>query len=194
MLLNENFLREEARRMKFQFSYDDIIKENIYLAEHSDPTQIKTYDIFLSHSSLDQDLVLALVRLFNQARYSVYVDWIEDSELDRNNVTKCTATILKKRMIQSRGLAYVSTKNITNSKWCPWELGYFDGRKNERCCILPVMEGKRFEGQEYLGLYPYLTYSQIKDSDKYDFWVYEQETEKYVKLRSWLDGKNPFYH
>ena len=56
------------------------------------------------------------------------------------------------------------------------------------------MEGKRFEGQEYLGLYPYLTYSQIKDSDKYDFWVYEQETEKYVKLRSWLDGKNPFYH
>ena len=120
MLLNENFLREEARRMKFQFSYDDIIKENIYLAEHSDPTQIKTYDIFLSHSSLDQDLVLALVRLFNQARYSVYVDWIEDSELDRNNVTKCTATILKKRMIQSRGLAYVSTKNITNSKSCPW--------------------------------------------------------------------------
>lgn len=194
MLLNEKFLREEARKMKFQFSYHDIIKENTYLAEHSEPTRIKTYDIFLSHSSLDQDLVLALVRLFNQARYSVYVDWIEDSELDRNNVTKCTATVLKKRMTQSRGLAYVSTKNITNSKWCPWELGYFDGRKNERCCILPVMEGKRFEGQEYLGLYPYLTYSQIKDSDKYDFWVYEQETEKYVKLRSWLDGKKPFYH
>ena len=105
MLLNENFLREEAKKMNTQFAHSDIIRENTYLAEHYDSAEEHLYDIFLSHSSLDHDLVLTLVHLFNQAGYSVYVDWIEDQQLDRNNVTKSTATILKKRMQQSRGLA-----------------------------------------------------------------------------------------
>lgn len=194
MLLNENFLREEARKMNTQFAHSDIIRENTYLAENYDPTEKKTYDIFLSHSSLDHDLVLALVHLFNQAGYSVYVDWIEDPQLDRNNVTKSTATVLKQRMKQSRCLAYVSTKNITNSKWCPWELGYFDGKNDEQCCILPVMMGNRFDGQEYLGLYPYLTYSINTRTDKYDFWVHEQDSDKYILLSLWLSGSKPYFH
>lgn len=194
MLLNEKFLREEARKMNSQFAHSDIIRENTYLAEHYDSAEEKSYDIFLSHSSLDHDLVLALVHLFNQAGYSVYVDWIEDQQLDRNNVTKSTATVLKKRMKQSRGLAYVSTKNITNSKWCPWELGYFDGKSNERCCVLPIMEGSSFKGQEYLGLYPYLSYLKIRGTDKYDFWVYEQDSDKYIILSAWLSGSKPYFH
>jgi hypothetical protein len=42
----------------------------------------------------------------------------------------------------------------------PWELGYFDGFKG-KVAILPVVEGNvntdAFTGQEYLGLYPYVT-------------------------------------
>jgi len=48
----------------------------------------------LSHSSLDKIKVLALVDLFNKAGFSVYVDWIEDTQLDRNNVTVDTAKTL----------------------------------------------------------------------------------------------------
>ena len=88
----------------------------------------------------------------------------------------------------------MSTKNITNSKWCPWELGYFDGRKNERCCILPVMSGSRFEGQEYLGLYPYIEYEKSNKTGKYEFWVNEQGSDKYIILRQWLKGEEPYRH
>jgi hypothetical protein len=38
----------------------------------------------------------------------------------------------------------------------PWELGYFDGLRQGRIAILPLVatEGAAFRGQEYLGLYP----------------------------------------
>lgn len=194
MLLSKEFLREQANKRKSAFAHGEIIGKNDYLASHYDSKEGKSYDVFLSHSSLDHDLILELVDLFNKSGYSVYVDWIEDRELDRSKVSKDTAELLRRRMDKSRSLAYISTKNISNSKWCPWELGYFDGKKNERCCILPIMRGNTFEGQEYLGLYPYLTYEKIKDSDRYDFWVNEQKSSKYVRLAFWLSGEAPGNH
>ncbi len=78
---------------------------------------------------MDKVQVLALVKLFNKHHFSVYVDWIEDKQLDRKDVNVKTANLLRERMKQSKCLSYLTTKNITNSKWCPWELGYFDGLK-----------------------------------------------------------------
>ena len=72
-----------------------------------------------------------MVDLFVNAGYAVYVDWIEDEELDRSEVTPKTAQLLKKRMNSSQGLAYVASSNTAQSKWCPWELGYFDGKEKE---------------------------------------------------------------
>ena len=94
----------------------------------------------------------------------------------------------------SKGLSYVATGNAVNSKWCPWELGYFDGKKNGRCCILPIMESQIFQGQEYLGLYPYMQYAQVSGEDRNEFWIYNQGTDEYVILRSWLDGSEPYRH
>ena len=127
--------------------------------------------------------------MFIDAGYAVYVDWIEDPELDRSNVTVETARILKKRMNSSKGLAYISTTNIVSSRWCPWELGYFDGKKNNRCCILPIMAPGEFNGQEYLGLYPYLRYDHLENTVKNDFLVYNQTSNKHITLREWLNGK-----
>ena len=72
---------------------------------------------------------MSLVDLFVNAGYAVYVDWIEDEELDRSEVMPKMAQLLKKRMNSSQGLAYVASSNTAQSKWCPWELGYFDGKK-----------------------------------------------------------------
>lgn len=144
------------------------------------------YDVFLSHRYTDADFVITLVDMFNNAGYSVYVDWIEDSQLDRSNVTETTADLLRKRMNASRSLAYVATDNSSYSKWCPWELGYMDGKKN-RCCILPILEyaGSDFKGTEYLGLYPYIEY---KEQD-HDFWIYNQKNQsRYIRLHDWLNG------
>ena len=200
MLLSKSYLMQQAE-MRNIYEYGEgrqqIINENVELSQRFDSTQQKMkneYDVFLSHSSLDKRLVLTLVNLFNEAGYSVYVDWIEDTQLDRSNVNKSTASILRNRMNDSKGLSYVATSNSTNSKWCPWELGYFDGKKDSRCCILPVMEGSSFQGQEYLGLYPYIQYNKVYGGDHYDFWIYNQGTDEYIILSSWLSGRNPYRH
>lgn len=58
-------------------------------------------------------------------------------------------------MKQSDSLLYIATENASGSKWMPW-VGYFDGHKPGNVAILPVLdsENQKFEGQEYLGLYP----------------------------------------
>lgn len=48
--------------------------------------------------------------------YYVYVDWIEDKHLDRKNVNRETAEVLKSRRSHSKCLFYVTTENSTNSK------------------------------------------------------------------------------
>lgn len=68
----------------------------------------------------------------------MHVDWINDPELDREYVTESTAQLLRKRMKCCKGLSYIATSNIVDSKWCPWALGYFDGISEEKCCMLPV--------------------------------------------------------
>ena len=200
MILSKSYLTQQANNRnisEYGNKRQQIINENFELAHRFDSTlnkRVKEYDIFLSHSSLDKRLVLTLVELFNDAGYSVYVDWIEDTQLDRSNVNKDTANVLRNRMNTSKGLAYVATSNATNSKWCPWELGYFDGKKGSRCCILPIMDNTTFRGQEYLGLYPYIEYEKYANKNEYDFWVYNQGTNEYVILRSWLSGNEPYIH
>ena len=88
----------------------------------------------------------------------------------------------------------MATSNVSDSKWCQWELGYFDGNKNSRCCILPIMDRKVFRGQEYLGLYPYIEYDKVQGKESYDFWVCDQGMRDYVVLRAWLNGINPYQH
>lgn len=152
------------------------------------------YDLFLSHSYLDKILVYTIVNLFNNAGYSVYVDWMVDMQLDRSKINRTTAETLRKRMDTCHGLAYISTTNIVNSKWCPWELGYVDGKTKGRCAILPVMAtgSDTFKGQEYLSLYPYIDYEKQKGSDKKEFWVNDpQDSSQYITLKKWLSGCDP---
>lgn len=178
---NKNIQDNENAKTRILANNERIGNENLAKKKQ------KKYDIFLSHSYIDQIQILSLIDLFNEAEYSVYVDWIEDSTLDRTNVTFKTANMLKKRMNVSQGLAYVATENSTQSKWCPWELGYFDGKSKSKCCILPIMEPGEFNGQEYLGVYPYLRYDIVDGDIKKDFWVYNARNDTHIRLREWLE-------
>ncbi len=114
------------------------------------------FDIFLSHSLRDAEVVLGVKTILEQVGLSVYVDWIVDPQLDRDRISAATAQQLRIRMIQCSSLIYVATAAATESKWMPWELGYFDGRRSaEAVAILPLVEYQgQYIGQEYLGLYP----------------------------------------
>ena len=112
------------------------------------------YDIFLSHSSEDAAVIAGARTLLEAEGLKVYVYWIEDGQAAR--VTKATAGNLRSRMQHCRGLIYASSQASPQSKWMPWELGYFDGRKPGRVAIFPLTSsaGSSFVGQEYLALYP----------------------------------------
>ncbi len=185
MILDERTIRAAADEARLNSSY------YTYRFRRFDAAD--TYDLFISHSFRDKDLIAGLYRLFDKAGYKVYIDWIDDSGLDRTNVTKETAELIRKRIKSSLGLAYVATANATSSKWCPWELGVSDGMHG-RACILPVMTSE-FKGQEYLNLYPYLEYAKTRNGERDEFWVTDQsDKSKYIILRNWLKGGKPERH
>ena len=119
------------------------------------------FDVFLSHSYEDAEVIAGIKIMIEREGLSVYVDWIEDSQADRSKVTPATANMLRRRMNHCRFLLFATSKASPNSKWMPWELGYFDGMRHEGVGILPIIQTptSSFAGQEYLGLYP--EYEQI---------------------------------
>lgn len=127
----------------------------ILLRESRDTYQ-SSFDVFLSHSFMDQELVLGAKQLLEEKGLTVYVDWIDDPLLDRTAVTRATAEKIRGRMRQCRTLLYLHSANATKSKWCPWELGYFDAftHPSRRVFIFPVTAADRaYTSQEYLNLY-----------------------------------------
>jgi hypothetical protein len=133
---------------EFAANSAQVIKE-----AHEKTKDIREFDIFLSHSHNDRVLVLGLYRILTNAGYSVYVDWIKDSYLNRANVTRATIQLLKHRLRACDCLMYATTENHSKSKWMPWEAGFFDGYDGH-VAILPVVNrGSSFVGQEYLASY-----------------------------------------
>jgi hypothetical protein len=151
------------------------------------------YDVFLSHRFLDAREVLALKLILESFGFTVFVDWVESPQVDRAQVSKETAAYLRDAMNRSLSLLYAASENSSGSKWMPWELGYSDGLHG-RIAIIPVKEQEAstesFTGQEYLGLYPYV--SVMRDtSGKEVIWVNEGSST-YVSLKDWLNGIKPY--
>lgn len=150
----------------------------------------KTYDIFLSHSIRDAELILGMKAIFEDLGYSVYVDWIEDPQMDRSKVTKATADKLRQRMDSSKSLFFVTTTNAESSRWMPWECGFFDGKK-EKVAIVPIQStstDNTYSGQEYLGLYPYVVKQQSTEK-KEMIWI-RKSAKVYVAYDTWVSTPN----
>lgn len=114
------------------------------------------FDIFLSHSTDDAVTIAGIKTILERDGSKVYVDWIDDPQLDRSRVSAATADVLRRRMRASASLMYVSSKSSSASRWMPWELGYFDGMRPGRVAILPIVEASdsEYTGIEFVGLYP----------------------------------------
>ena len=157
-------------------------------------TTTRKYDIFLSHAFKDAELILGVKAKLEEYGYSVYIDWLEDPQLDRSAVTMHTAEKLRERMNCCRSLFYSTTKASTQSKWMPWECGYVDG-KQERSAILPLTEtaATGYKGQEYLGIYPYITENTIEGKNTWILWVH-RSLNVYCTFDGWLKGQEPCEH
>lgn len=143
-----------------------------------------TYDVFLSHSSDDKELVLGVKDRLEDAHCTVYVDWIEDGDLDRTAVTPANAERLRGRMRHCRSLVYLATDRSLLSQWSMWEIGFFDGMERP-IGILPVLEdgdNARFEGVEFLGLYPTIELRPATDPSTFNLVVPRHDR---AKLKIW---------
>ncbi|WP_338665908.1 TIR domain-containing protein [Pararoseomonas sp. SCSIO 73927] len=134
---------------------DTVLSEESALAKSHPSTQ--KWDIFLSHSMTDADVVLGVKRILEEeGGVKVFVDWVEHPQLDRSKVKPEVADMLRQSMKASSSLVFATSETSPSSKWMPWELGYFDGLKGgEKVAILPLVESTHgsFVGQEYLQLY-----------------------------------------
>lgn len=154
-LYTTHYLRNKLRNLS-TYEKDRLFSNSINESRKNFPS----FDIFLSHSFLDRDDVYGLYLELTEQGHKVYVDWIVDPHLDRSNVTKESATLIRNRMRSSKSLLLAISDKAAVSKWMPWELGFLDGKTNN-CAIIPVSDQvsppNSYKGSEYLSLYPYVT-------------------------------------
>lgn len=185
-LLLESQVRSRAQRATSFYNTTARI-----LDEHMEKqASVDKHDIFLSHAYDDRELVIGVTLSIEDLGYSVYIDWRDDPSLDRKKVTCQTAEKLRERMKASRCLFYSTTEHATESKWMPWELGYKDAH-NTRAAIFPITKSSttEFRGQEYLGIYPYITLENNAQREQC-LWVNRSATY-YINFDGWLSGDNP---
>lgn len=113
------------------------------------------FDIFISYNIHDQAVVFGVYNELTKMGFKVYVDFIIDPDLDRNNVTPDTAKRIRTRLENSKSLLYTLSPAVAMSRWMPWELGVVDGH-TKKCAILPILVdgNSAYTKQEYLNLYP----------------------------------------
>ncbi len=96
-----------------------------YRIKNSKEQSIKSYDYFISHSSLDYKVVQKLIQDLNFKNKNIYCDWVNDDDyLKRKLVGGATLEVIKKRLQQSKIMIFVISDNSLNSKWCNYELNY----------------------------------------------------------------------
>ncbi len=186
-LLTTSATRARAQRgVPTNFSAASVLTERMQKQASS-----TRHDIFLSHAFDDKELILGVALTLEDLGYTVYLDWRDDPSLDRKNVNQTTALKLRERMRSAKCLFFATTESTSNSKWMPWELGFKDGQSN-RSAILPLQSTRPddFKGQEYLGIYPYIT-QQRSDKHGEKLWVRRSPT-CYIVFDEWLAGKDPF--
>ena len=91
--------------------------------------------------------------MLQDAGCRVYIDWLDSEMPDIPN--KETAARIQLKIKESEYFVYLATENSSKSRWCPWEIGFADGKKvYDRIAIIPTQDNLgHFYGNEYLNLY-----------------------------------------
>lgn len=108
---------------------------------------------FLCHSHKDRELAEGLQALLREAGLDLYIDWQDETMPDKPS--RETAQRIRRRIEDNQLFLYLATGNSAHSKWCPWELGYADGKKSDqRIIVIPTRDTAGGEhGNEYGHLY-----------------------------------------
>jgi hypothetical protein len=122
---------------------------------------------FLCHSHHDANLAKGLIQLLSDAGWRVYIDWLDAEMPEAPNQE--TAQRIKQKIVDLEYFLFLATPNSMVSRWCPWEIGYADGKKQiDRILVVPTTDGAKTHGSEYLQLY-----RRVDLSDKNELGVWQ---------------------
>lgn len=115
---------------------------------------------FLCHSHKDEQLAQGLARLLWERGWQVYIDWLDTSMPATPDRT--TASRIQEKILETDFFLFLATSNSMASRWCPWELGFADGKKSlDSILIVPTSEGTSIHGNEYLSLYRHIDHNSL---------------------------------
>ena len=113
---------------------------------------------FLCHSHHDAVLAKGLVSLLLATGWSAYIDW-EDVQMPAIP-SRETARLIRQRIVETDYFLFLATPNSLASRWCPWEIGVADGKKQiDRILVVATRDGGTTNGSEYVRLYRRVEYS-----------------------------------
>lgn len=116
---------------------------------------------FLCHSHLDSQLAKGLSNLLRKYGWRVYIDW-EDTTMPATPDRE-TAKKIQTKIVTSDFFLFLATENSVKSRWCPWEIGYADGKKPiDSIVIVPTKDDSGVHGNEYLQLYRHIEWSDTQ--------------------------------
>lgn len=113
---------------------------------------------FLCHSHADRDLVAGLQETLRLAGWDIYIDWQDTTMPESPN--RQTAERIQNKIVTTTWFFFLATQRSCASRWCPWEIGYADGvKQQDRILIFPTSDDQgNWYGNEYLQLYRKVDY------------------------------------
>lgn len=147
MAIPQSTLRTYALRAGFQKSASVV----------NEAKQMGRQTAFLSHSHRDAELAKGVQGFLQNLRWEVYIDWEDTVMPDKPD--RRTAARIQQRIVELDWFFFLATENSMRSRWCPWEIGYADGKKPlDSILILQTQdESGHYYGNEYLQLYRYIS-------------------------------------
>lgn len=141
--------------------------------------------VFLSHSSSDDKYVTGVTSFLSEFGGKVYSD-NGDKRLPKPP-SPTTADILRGEIAKAQRMVVMISEGSANSGWIPWELGLADGKHGlNNVAVLPIAGTTVEEAwarREYLGLYPVIRYTTVKDNLR---WILDLPNGNYYFLSDWL--------
>lgn len=139
--------------------------------------------VFVSHSSLDKDIVLQVVNMLHATGLRCYVDWLDAGLPNPPDVG--TAAQLKAKIEECDRFLVVSTLNSDGSVWVPWELGLADGRVDTANIAVLRVGAQPTAGEEnlFMSLYNVVLLEDLEP-------IVVRAAQKTASLKDWIAKGN----
>ena len=145
-------------------------------------------NVFLSHTTDDDDLVAGVVLVLKNNGARVYVDHQDPSVAGAD--CGAIAEHLRNVMRECERLVMLASPKSKDSKWIPWELGLGDGlTRQNRVALFPSAESSSdmtWSEREYLSLYRRIVWGPLEGRSEDCWFVWDHIKNVGTPLADWL--------